>query len=76
MHPFFNYIDKTWPLAASVLAGSFAFGSLHSDVAELKAAQTIEQRDHDTIMHLDQGQADMKIDLEEIKKTLSRIENK
>lgn len=74
MHPLFTYLDKTWPLAASILAGCFAFGTLHQDVESLKAQQTHAVTDHDSIVRLEQGQTDMKSDLTDIKSTLHRIE--
>lgn len=74
--PFMNILDKGWPFAASVLAGVFAFGTLHSDVADLKAAQLSAHSDHDAITRMEEGQADMKTDLADIKKALERIEHK
>jgi hypothetical protein len=71
-----NVLDKGWPFAASVLAGVFAFGSLHSDVTDLKQAQSTAQSDHDAIVRLDQGQKDMRQDLKDIKDSLGRIEHK
>ena len=71
-----NVLDKGWPFAASTLAGAFAFGSLHSDVADLKAGQAARLADHDTVTTLKQGQDDMKVTLEDIKAALGRIEKK
>lgn len=76
MSPILTTLDKGWPFAASVLAGVFAFGSLHSDVTDLKQAQATRQLDHDAIVRLDQGQKDMKQDLADIKSALGRIESK
>ncbi len=75
MHPVFNYLDKTWPFASAVLGGVFAFGSLHSDVTDLKAAQAIAHTDHDAITRMEQKQDDMKTDLMEIRKSLQHIEH-
>lgn len=75
-HPILNLLDKGWPFAASVLAGSFAFGSLHSDVVDLKLEQAASKLDHDTIIRLAQGQADMKEQLNDIAKTVHNIEKK
>lgn len=69
-------LDKGWPFAASVMAGVFAFGTLHSDVADLKADQVTTKLDHDTIIRMEQGQKDMQRDLGDIKKSLDRIEHK
>jgi hypothetical protein len=76
MSPILNVLDKGWPFAASVLAGCFAFGTLHQDVADLKGKQETVQVDHDMIIRLDQGQKDMKTDLKDIKESLARIEHK
>lgn len=70
--PILNILDKGWPFAASVLAGTFAFGSLHSDVADLKTQQLNTRLDHDAIVRIEQAQADMKTDLEEIKHALKK----
>lgn len=74
MHPIFNYIDKAWPLGASVLAGAVAFGSLSSDVTDLRNQQSVTAHDHDAIVRIEQSQADMKTDLADIKSTLHKIE--
>lgn len=76
MHPFFSYLDKAWPAGAGILTAAIAFGSMHSDVADLQAAQVAQRSDHDLIMHLDQGQQDMKHDLDSIKQSLDRIEHR
>lgn len=72
--PLLTVLDKGWPFAASILAGAFAFGSLHSDVSDLKQEQAIAQHDHDAITRIEQAQADMKSDLVEIKKSLQHLE--
>jgi hypothetical protein len=71
-----DVLDKGWPFGASVLAGAVAFGSLHSDVKDLQTAQATARTDHDSIMHLEQGQSDMKETLADIKAALERIEKK
>lgn len=71
---FLTILDKGWPFAGSVLAGMFAFGSLHSDVADLKADQAARAGDHDKIVRIEQSQADMKTDLTDIKAILQKIE--
>lgn len=76
MHPLLNFLDKSWPFTASVLAGVFAFGSLHQDVAALKERQATQITDHDTIVRMEQGQKDIQNDLVGIKHTLERIEQK
>lgn len=69
-----NILDKGWPFAASVLGGMFAFGSLHSDVADLRAQQIINTKDHDAITRIEQKQQDMDVQLKDIDSTLHRIE--
>lgn len=76
MSPILTTLDKGWPFAASVLAGCMAFGSLHSDVTDLKQAQTIAHQDHDSIVRMEQGQKDVQTDLADIKKSLERIERR
>lgn len=65
-------LDKTWPFAASVLGTAVAFGSLHSDVADLKSRQKDHAVDHDAIVRIEQSQADMKVDLQDIKNALKK----
>lgn len=65
-------LDKGWPFAASVLGTAVAFGSLHSDVASLKNDQAQLRLDHDAIVRIEQAQADMKADLQEIKQAVKR----
>ena len=72
--PILDFLDKGWPFAASVLAGVFAFGSLSSDIHELKSQQAVAFVDHDKVTTLVQGQADMKQSLEQIQEQLNRIE--
>ena len=74
--PILNLLDKGWPFAGSVCAGLIMFGSVHSDVSNLKQAQAAAQIDHDTVIALKTGQADMKQDLTDIKAALNRLEHK
>jgi hypothetical protein len=69
-----DILDKGWPFAASVLAGVFAFGSLSSDIHELKGQQAAAYVDHDKVTTLVQGQMDLKQSLEQIQEQLNRIE--
>lgn len=69
-----DVLDKGWPFAASVLAGVFAFGSLSSDISDLKSRQQVAYVDHDKVTALVQGQTDMKQSLEQIQEQLNRIE--
>jgi hypothetical protein len=69
-----NLLDKGWPFAASALAGVMAFGSLRSDVVDLKVEAQRTHLDHDAITRMEQAQTDMKVDLADIKNTLHRIE--
>lgn len=68
--PLTALIDKTWPFAASILGTAVAFGSLHSDVADLKAKQDTASKDHDAIVRIEERQTDMKQDLQDIKQYL------
>lgn len=70
--PFLSVLDKGWPFAASVLGGAIAFGSLHSDVSDLKIRAATQQLDHDAIIRIEQSQADMKTTLADIKDTLKK----
>lgn len=74
MSPILTVLDKGWPFAATVLSGVFAFGSLHSDVADLKSAQAARGDDHDRIVRIEQSQSDMRTDLADIKRSLRNIE--
>lgn len=65
--PIASLLDKTWPFAASILGTAVAFGSLHSDVADLKAKQDTAAKDHDAIVRIEERQTDMKQDLQDIK---------
>ena len=68
--PVASIIERSWPMAASILGTAVAFGSLHSDVSELKAKQDTASKDHDAIVRMEQGQTDMKADLQDIKLAL------
>lgn len=69
--PLLNILDKGWPFAASVLGTAIAFGSIHSDVSELKSRQATQQLDHDAVVRIEQSQKDMKQDLQDIKTAIN-----
>lgn len=71
---FLDMLDKGWPFAASVMAGVFAFGSLSSDISQLKQQNTIQALDHDKVTTLLKGQEDMKEGITHIQEQLDRIE--
>jgi len=72
--PLLNVLDKGWPFAASILASVFTFGTMHSQVVDLRAEQVRNNEDHAVIAALKQGQVDERRDLDDIKSTLHRIE--
>lgn len=74
MNPLLSVLDKGWPFAASILAGVFAAGELHMEVADVRAQQTTMLTDHDTITRMGQEQKDMAKTLDDIARTLHRIE--
>lgn len=72
MSPVLSILDKGWPFAASILASAVAFGSLHSDVSDLKSRAATQQLDHDAITRMEQVQLDMKQSLADIKDSLKK----
>jgi hypothetical protein len=72
--PVVEVVKAGWPIAATVLSGVFAFGSLSSDIHELKTQQAVAFVDHDKVTTLVQGQLDMKSSLDQIQQQLNRIE--
>lgn len=69
-------IEKGWPVAVSVVFAAISWGSLKSDVTDLKIKSVDLQHDHDALLRMEQRQEDMLVDLADIKSTLHKIEQR
>jgi septal ring factor EnvC (AmiA/AmiB activator) len=68
-----SWFKVFWPLL--VLLGSFifAYGKLHAEVDEIKDTQPSLKSDHDTLTRIDQRQADLAIDIDQLNEKMDRV---